>query len=97
MFSFPILFGHSDWSKTHVLFNKKRSLGRVLHCDKTRPAFENTEEIQKTRVAADVFSTFFRVFSNYNFHNSPQFYTLVKHGFLTNKEHVQGPIYVITE
>ena len=58
MFSFPILFGHSDWSKTHVLFNKKRSLGRVLHCDKTRPAFENTEEMQKTRVAAECFLHF---------------------------------------
>ena len=72
MFSFPILFGHSDWSKTHALFNKKRSLGRVLHCDKTRPAFENTEEMQKTRVAAECFLHFFEcsqitIFTIHNF------------------------------
>ena len=27
------------------LFNKERSLSRVLHCDKTRQAFENTKEM----------------------------------------------------
>ena len=28
-----------------MLLNKQRSLNRVLHCDKTRQAFENTREI----------------------------------------------------
>ena len=42
----PLLY---TWLSTPMLnqylFNKQRSLSRVLHCDKTRWSFENTREM----------------------------------------------------
>ena len=40
------------------LLNKLRSLSRVLHCDKTRRAFENSREMYKTRAAGECFLHF---------------------------------------
>ena len=48
-----------EYNSTHVykishLFNKERSLSRVLHCDKTLHAFENT---RRRRVCLECFIT----------------------------------------
>ena len=34
------------WQTENISFNKERNLSRVLHCDNTRRAFENTREMQ---------------------------------------------------
>ena len=93
---------------------KYRSLGHVLHCDKTRRAFENTREMYKTRTASVFYlcrnvwnvrrvlsqcNTQLRLHLLYDIEVMwrktiklafSMFYTLIKHGLLTNQRAQKG-------
>ena len=45
----PMLFRVIVFATLPLYQSKRRSLSRVLHCDKTLRAFENAREMQKTR------------------------------------------------
>ena len=50
-----LCFVHGRGRNVRNLFNKLRSVSRVLHSDKTRRAFENTREMLKLRAASECF------------------------------------------
>ena len=82
------------WVRTSLTI--ERSLNRVLHCDKTRRAFENTRKFAaRVMYISRVFSNVRSVSSQCRVihglgtrktikHAFSMFYTLIKHGFLTN-------------